>query len=401
MTGRFGPSLSPAHARFWPCSGMGRHTRTAQRLLTPATVPPILSSVSIPAPDRPHGRTADPTATLRVAVVVCTPVKIAYVDEAGCTGALPSATSAIQPVFVQAGRRGRARPRFAGGGEAREEADPPRRQGVGQRHWRALQRTRSLYLVHAAHLSVLRAPARGLRRAGPRRRGQSHEAAERRRRSLDPDPEVRGGRRCLPARDRVACVRDQRESRGPPGCRSPVLRPCSFPWRRPAIAENTCPACTLDPVMRCWARGTAAVFGRFSIAIAEIAQGRAHRERCNRRASGSSAVRASQEPGPLKAMRTGLGAAPKIYIGKIAGVPVAELGGGFRAAAGAGLSPARPTEVRAFLGSFLPEAQLNGGGACRRQADRRPLADPSGPEPTEDPRDDRGLTRPPGPRDDS
>ena len=65
-------------------------------------VPPILSSASIPAPDRPHGRTADPTATLRVAVVVCTPVKIAYVDEAGCTGALPSATSAIQPVFVQA-----------------------------------------------------------------------------------------------------------------------------------------------------------------------------------------------------------------------------------------------------------------------------------------------------------
>ena len=29
-------------------------------------------------------------------------MKIAYVDEAGCTGALPSPTSAIQPVFVQA-----------------------------------------------------------------------------------------------------------------------------------------------------------------------------------------------------------------------------------------------------------------------------------------------------------
>jgi hypothetical protein len=29
-------------------------------------------------------------------------VRIAYVDEAGCTGALPSPTSAIQPVFVQA-----------------------------------------------------------------------------------------------------------------------------------------------------------------------------------------------------------------------------------------------------------------------------------------------------------
>ena len=29
-------------------------------------------------------------------------MKIAYVDEAGCTGALPSRTSAIQPVFVQA-----------------------------------------------------------------------------------------------------------------------------------------------------------------------------------------------------------------------------------------------------------------------------------------------------------
>jgi hypothetical protein len=27
-------------------------------------------------------------------------VKIAYVDEAGCTGALPSRTSAVQPVFV-------------------------------------------------------------------------------------------------------------------------------------------------------------------------------------------------------------------------------------------------------------------------------------------------------------
>ncbi len=51
---------------------------------------------------------------------------------------------------------------------------------------------------------------------------------------------------------------------------------------------------------------------------------------------------------------------PKIFIGKIAGVPEAEL-----AAALASLrelaSSGSSDEIRAFLGSFLPEAQLNGG----------------------------------------
>ena len=51
---------------------------------------------------------------------------------------------------------------------------------------------------------------------------------------------------------------------------------------------------------------------------------------------------------------------PKIYIGKIAGVPASELAvalARLRELASAGSSD----EVRAFLGSFLPEAQLNGG----------------------------------------
>ena len=60
MTRSFGPSLSPPNVRFWLCSEVGRHET---RLLTLAGVPPILALVSIPAPDRPRGRTADPTAT--------------------------------------------------------------------------------------------------------------------------------------------------------------------------------------------------------------------------------------------------------------------------------------------------------------------------------------------------
>jgi len=51
---------------------------------------------------------------------------------------------------------------------------------------------------------------------------------------------------------------------------------------------------------------------------------------------------------------------PKIYIGKIAGVPASELAlalSRLRELASAGSAD----EIRAFLGSFLPEAQLNGG----------------------------------------
>jgi FlaA1/EpsC-like NDP-sugar epimerase len=51
---------------------------------------------------------------------------------------------------------------------------------------------------------------------------------------------------------------------------------------------------------------------------------------------------------------------PKIYIGKIAGVPSADLASALaslRELATRGSSD----EIRAFLGSFLPEAQLNGG----------------------------------------
>jgi len=51
---------------------------------------------------------------------------------------------------------------------------------------------------------------------------------------------------------------------------------------------------------------------------------------------------------------------PKIFIGKIAGVPASDLAvalSRLRELASAGSSD----EVRAFLGSFLPEAQLNGG----------------------------------------
>ena len=56
---------------------------------------------------------------------------------------------------------------------------------------------------------------------------------------------------------------------------------------------------------------------------------------------------------------------PKIFIGKIAGVPAAELDAALsslRALASSGSSD----EIRAFLGSFLPEAQMNGGGAPRQ-----------------------------------
>ena len=51
---------------------------------------------------------------------------------------------------------------------------------------------------------------------------------------------------------------------------------------------------------------------------------------------------------------------PKIYIGKIAGVPAAELAvalARLRELASAGSSD----DIRAFLGAFLPEAQLNSG----------------------------------------
>jgi FlaA1/EpsC-like NDP-sugar epimerase len=50
---------------------------------------------------------------------------------------------------------------------------------------------------------------------------------------------------------------------------------------------------------------------------------------------------------------------PKIYIGKIAGLPPEELAvavGRLRELASAGSSDG----IRAFLGSFLPEAQLDG-----------------------------------------
>jgi FlaA1/EpsC-like NDP-sugar epimerase len=51
---------------------------------------------------------------------------------------------------------------------------------------------------------------------------------------------------------------------------------------------------------------------------------------------------------------------PKIYIGKIAGVPASELAlalARLRELASAGSSD----DIRAYLGAFLPEAQLNGG----------------------------------------
>jgi FlaA1/EpsC-like NDP-sugar epimerase len=51
---------------------------------------------------------------------------------------------------------------------------------------------------------------------------------------------------------------------------------------------------------------------------------------------------------------------PKIYIGKIAGVPADELAvalARLRELASAGSAD----DIRAYLGAFLPEAQLNGG----------------------------------------
>ena len=51
---------------------------------------------------------------------------------------------------------------------------------------------------------------------------------------------------------------------------------------------------------------------------------------------------------------------PKIYIGKIAGVPADELASALaslRELASAGSAD----DIRAYLGAFLPEAQLNGG----------------------------------------
>ena len=61
---------------------------------------------------------------------------------------------------------------------------------------------------------------------------------------------------------------------------------------------------------------------------------------------------------------------PKITIGKIAGPPADQLAvalARLRALASTGTAD----EVRAFLGAFLPEAQLNGGTGRRRQPDRR------------------------------
>ena len=55
---------------------------------------------------------------------------------------------------------------------------------------------------------------------------------------------------------------------------------------------------------------------------------------------------------------------PKIFIGKIAGVPASELSAALsslRALASSGSSD----EIRAFLGAFLPEAQLNGGNGAQ------------------------------------
>ena len=54
---------------------------------------------------------------------------------------------------------------------------------------------------------------------------------------------------------------------------------------------------------------------------------------------------------------------PKIFIGKIAGVPASELSAALsslRALAAGGSSD----EIRAFLGAFLPEAQMNGGNGA-------------------------------------
>ena len=51
---------------------------------------------------------------------------------------------------------------------------------------------------------------------------------------------------------------------------------------------------------------------------------------------------------------------PKVYIGKIEGVPAADLAAALswlRELAAVGSSD----DIRAFLGTFLPEAQLNGG----------------------------------------
>jgi FlaA1/EpsC-like NDP-sugar epimerase len=51
---------------------------------------------------------------------------------------------------------------------------------------------------------------------------------------------------------------------------------------------------------------------------------------------------------------------PKIYIGKIEGVPASELASALTSLREL-VSVGSSDDIRAFLGSFLPEAQLNGG----------------------------------------
>ena len=51
---------------------------------------------------------------------------------------------------------------------------------------------------------------------------------------------------------------------------------------------------------------------------------------------------------------------PKIFIGKIAGVPASELSAALSSLRGLAASGSSD-EIRAFLGAFLPEAQMNGG----------------------------------------
>ena len=54
---------------------------------------------------------------------------------------------------------------------------------------------------------------------------------------------------------------------------------------------------------------------------------------------------------------------PKIFIGKIAGVPASELSAALSSLRGLAASGSSD-EIRAFLGAFLPEAQMNGGAGA-------------------------------------
>ena len=55
---------------------------------------------------------------------------------------------------------------------------------------------------------------------------------------------------------------------------------------------------------------------------------------------------------------------PKIFIGKIAGVPASELDAALASLRGLA-SSGSSDEIRAFLGAFLPEAQMNGGNGAQ------------------------------------